>query len=139
MRLDLQNVHEDSRGAIYLVDGLLEGKEFTFLEIKKGYARGGCYHTVDENWVVIKGCVEVITMNIDEKHDSDGQPVLHGRSATAGESGLFKARTAHAFIAHDDSIIAEFGVSTLEKLENKKYDFLFEKVKFVNDRNNNQI
>ena len=56
MEIELKKIHEDQRGYIYLVKNLLsDDREFTFLETKKGFARGGCLHSKDENLVVIKG------------------------------------------------------------------------------------
>src|SRR3989344_535757 len=101
--MEFKKIHEDKRGFIYLVKDLLENKkEFTFLEIKRGFARGGCLHSKDEYYVVVKGKVKVICGN-DEKEVS------------AGGSGLFPAFQPHAFIAIEDSIVSEWGITTDEK------------------------
>jgi len=45
MEIKLNKEFEDKRGAIYIAKGVLDqGKEFSFLEMKKGSARGGCLH-----------------------------------------------------------------------------------------------
>jgi|SRR3989338_2014273 len=106
--MELKKIHEDKRGYIYLVEDLLKGnKEFTFLEIKKGFARGGCLHSKDENFVVIKGRIEYI----------------HGEKkeiVTSGESRTIPAFEPHAFIALEDSIVSEWGITTKEKEMDKK-------------------
>ena len=118
----LQKIYEDKRGAIYLVDELLEdGKEFTFLEIKKGFARGGCIHSKDENYSIIKGKVKVIC----GKSEKD---------MTGGDSGVFPAGEAHAFIALEDSIVSEWGITTKEKKNDIKDKYLRETVDKINER-----
>ena len=102
-QMELKKIHEDKRGFIYLVKDLLEDdKEFTFMEIKNGFARGGCLHSKDENFVVIKGKVRVVSGNREW-------------ITNQGESGKFPAGEPHAFIALEDSIVSEWGITTEEK------------------------
>jgi perosamine synthetase len=102
-RMEFKKIHEDKRGFIYLVKNLLDNnQEFTFLEIKKGFARGGCLHSKDEYYVVIKGKVRVISGHKEEE-------------VSAGGSGVFHAFEPHAFIALEDSIVSEWGITTQEK------------------------
>lgn len=106
--MDLKLIHEDKRGYIYLVEGLLEdNKEFTFMEIKKGFARGGCLHSNKEYFAVIKGKVNFII--------GDEEKVLE-----AGYSGSFPAGTPHAFVGIEDSIVSEWGITSEEKKLDKK-------------------
>jgi len=110
--MELKKIHEDQRGYIYLVKNLLEdNKEFTFLEIKKGYARGGCLHSKDENLVVIKGKVRYIC--------GDREKIL-----SQGNAEITPAGEPHAVIALEDSIVSEWGVTTEEKEINRKDDRL---------------
>lgn len=101
--MKLERIHEDKRGAIYLVEGLLEDKkEYTFMEINQGYARGGCFHTNDEYFTVIKGKVKYIC-GVNEN-------ILE-----AGNAGRIPAHEPHAFIAIEDSIVSEWGITSEEK------------------------
>jgi len=121
--LELNKIHTDQRGYIYLVKDLLKNdKEFTFLEIKKGYARGGCLHSKDENFVVIKGQVKVICGNREWE-------------AKQGDSGVFPAFEPHAFIALEDSIVSEWGITTEEKEMDKKDPKLREIIDQANREN----
>lgn len=106
--MNLENIHEDERGYICLVKDLLEnGKEYTFMEIKKGYARGGCLHTNDENFVVIEGKVRYIC-GVEE------------RILRTGDAGRIPANKPHAFIAIENSIVSEWGITSEEKKIDKK-------------------
>ncbi|GIU68444.1 MAG: hypothetical protein KatS3mg093_331 [Candidatus Parcubacteria bacterium] len=108
IKMELKKIHEDKRGYIYLVKDLLDGgKEFTFLEIKKGYARGGCMHSEDEYFVVLAGKIKYIHGDLEE-------------IVSMGESKKIPAREPHAFIALEDSIVSEWGVTTEEKEKDKK-------------------
>lgn len=121
--MELKKIHEDERGFIYIVKDLLEGnKEFSFLEIKRGYARGGCMHSKNENFVVIKGKIRVIC----------GDKELE---AHQGDSGTFPAYQPHAFIALEDSIVSEWGITTKEKEEDKKDPKLKKIVEKYNKKN----
>jgi len=104
----LKKIHEDERGGIYLIENMLEdGKEFTFLELKEGYARGGCIHSKEENLVVVKGSIKFICGN--EK-----------RLLVKGESAVIPAFKPHAFIGMSDSIVVEWGITSAEKNMDKK-------------------
>jgi len=120
MKPTLNKITEDGRGAIYLIDGLLsEDKEFTFMEMKKGSARGGCFHSNDEFFAVIKGRVKFIC-------DSEEKEL------TTGESGKIPATKSHAFIAMEDSIVSEWGITTIEKKLDKKDEKLRIRVNNIN-------
>ena len=119
--MELKLIHEDKRGYIYLVENLLEdNKEFTFMEIKKGFARGGCVHSNKEYFAVIKGKVKLI---LGDKE----------KNLNAGSSGFLPAGTPHAFIGIEDSIVSEWGITSEEKKLDKK-DTVLRKI--VDDTNN---
>jgi len=106
--MNLEKIHEDERGYIYLVKDLLgEGKEYTFMEIKKGYARGGCLHSNDEYFAVINGKVRYLC--------GPEEKILR-----TGDSGKIPANKPHAFIALEDSIVSEWGITSEEKCSDKK-------------------
>ena len=119
---ELEKIHEDKRGGIYLVKNLLEDeKEFTFMEIKTGYARGGCLHSNDEYFVVIKGKVKYICGE-DEKE------------LTAGDSGVIPAFKPHAFVGIEDSIVSEWGITSEEKMQDSKDEKLRSRVDQLNQK-----
>jgi len=106
--MELKKIHTDVRGSINLMQDLLEdNKEFTFMEINKGFSRGGCYHSNKENFVVIKGKVRYVYGPINGPYND--------KILCAGESGLIEPKLAHAFIALEDSIVSEWGITTSEK------------------------
>lgn len=118
--MKLEKIHEDARGGIYLVKDLLEdNKEFTFMEIKKGYARGGCIHSNKEYFAVVKGKVKFII--------GDDEKIFE-----AGASGYYNAGTPHAFIGLEDSIVSEWGITTEEKNLDKKDSALRKMVDEIN-------
>lgn len=120
--MKLNKVHEDSRRTIHAVEGLFkDGAEFTFIHLKQGKAIGGCMHSKKEYYMVIKGHVLVRT----------SIPGLSGRneSKSSGRGGAFIPHEAHAFMAIEDSIICEWGISAEEKKSDKKD---LQLLKFVN-------
>jgi len=80
--------------------------------MKTGAARGGCYHNSDENFVVIKGKVKFI-------YGLNGGP-YEEKILSKGESGIIRAGLSHSFVALEDSIVSEWGITTKEKVEDKK-------------------
>jgi mannose-6-phosphate isomerase-like protein (cupin superfamily) len=117
-------ITEDGRGAIFLVEGLLEdNKEFTFMEMKKGSARGGCFHPNDEHFAVIKGKVRFIL--------GDEEKIV-----SVGDAGKIPAMKSHAFIALEDSIVSEWGITTEEKKANTKDKKLRAYLDETNKKNN---
>jgi len=119
MEPTINKITEDNRGAIFLVNNLLpENKEFTFMEMKKGSARGGCFHSKDEFFVIIKGKIKFICGNKEQE-------------LSTGDSGKIPASKPHAFIALEDSIVSEWGITTEEKvkdIKNKELRALVDKI-----------
>lgn len=123
---ELKTATSDKRGSIYLIENLLSNNaEFTFMEIKSGFARGGCYHEKDERFVVLSGYAEYITV-------VKGQ--IHKLNICEGIAGFIPAGLPHAFVALTDCIISEWGISTEEKLINKKHELCFDYVKTINEK-----
>ena len=105
--MELTKIHEDKRGYIYLVRDLLEdSKEFTFLEVKKGAARGGCLHSSEEHFVVVKGKIRYLCGSKEE-------------IVSKGESRTIPAGEPHAFIGVEDSIVSEWGTSEEKEMDKK--------------------
>ena len=103
--LSMKKIHEDKRGYIFLVKNLLENnKEFTFLETKKGFARGGCLHPKDEYVVVLKGKIKLILGNEEIELNT-------------GESIKIPANKTHAWVALRRLHPSEWGVTEEEKKE----------------------
>ena len=118
--MKIKKIHEDKRGYIYLVKNLLEdNKEFTFLEIKKGFARGGCLHSNEEYFVVISGKIRYI----------------HGKKEeilSMGQSRKIPSFEPHAFFALEHSIVSEWGVDKSKSENNRKDSKLRAEVDRIN-------
>jgi perosamine synthetase len=122
--IKFEKIHEDARGSIHLVEDLLpNNKEFTFLEIKKGYARGGCLHSNDEYLVVVKGKIRFIC--------GDDETIVE-----MGESAKIPSFKPHAFIALEDSVVSEWGITVEEKNQDTKDEKLRAYVEDINERQN---
>jgi len=114
VKLQLHKIHEDDRGAIFLIKGdLKEHEEITLFTTKKGLARGGCIHKKnDEHCVVLEG---KIIYYIGEAIKSNA-----GLLCDKGDSVLIPKNTPHYFIAFEDSLVMEWGATPEEKLEKHK-------------------
>lgn len=105
--MELVKIHQDERGEIWVL--LIEGKEHTFLTLKKNFARGGCIHRFSqEHAVVIKGTVEY--------HVRGRRPRVYIK----GENISIPPNHPHYFIALEDSIVLEWGPIPEEKKEQHK-------------------
>lgn len=102
-------MHEDERGEIYVIEGVLAGdREITLLTTKREYARGGCVHRYnDELFMVFSGRVSYKIGNEDNRIIEAGQiiKILAGRP--------------HYFKALIDTVAVEWGATIQEK---KEYD-----------------
>lgn len=102
-------MHEDERGEIYVIEGVLPGsREITLLTTKQGYARGGCIHRYnDELFMVFSGKVSYKISN------------EINRTVEAGEIIEIPAGRPHYFKALIDTVAVEWGATIQEK---KEYD-----------------
>jgi len=102
--LKLEKIHEDNRGDIYLLKGdLKEHEEISILTTKKGVARGGCIHRINDEYnVVLEG--EIIYYV--------GEQEFHMKK---GDTVKVPKNTPHYFLSLLDSIVAEWGATTEEK------------------------
>lgn len=125
--MELNKVSEDSRRTIHAIEGLFEDNtEFTFIHLKQGRAIGGCKHLKKEYYMVVKGHVLTRTSMAGLKDRNE--------SKSSGKGGIFLPNEAHAFMAIEDSIICEWGISASDKKSDKKDSQL---LKFVNAVNKN--
>jgi mannose-6-phosphate isomerase-like protein (cupin superfamily) len=100
--LEITKIHEDERGEIYSLP-LKNEEETALFTTKKGYARGGCIHEInDEYLVIINGRVNFLL----------GDKWL---TLQKGMSMFIPHGTPHMFIAEEDSITIEWGVTKAEK------------------------
>lgn len=100
--LEMKKIHEDNRGEMYAIP-ITEEKDILIYTTNKGYARGGGYHTGDdENFIVIKGTVNFL---------------IGERWATfrEGSSGVVPKNYPHMMIAEEYSIMMEWGAKRTDK------------------------
>jgi len=104
---ELQNPHNDKRGSIFLIkDFLKEGKEINFSITKKGFARGGCIHRQNDEYLqVLEGEIDLTIGK------SEYTTVL------PGEWFRIARESPHFYIAKEDSIVMEWGATEEEKKE----------------------
>ena len=118
--MELIKAHEDNRRSIHIVDGLLnDNKEFSIIKLKKGKAIGGCKHSRIEYMCLLSGCI------VTQLGDKDF--VMF-----PGESKEILPYVPHMFVAEDDSIICEWGITTEEKENNKKDEKMLVLVNEIN-------
>jgi len=107
--LKLKEIHKDYRGKIYLLKGdLKEHKEITIFHTKKGFARGGCIHKLNNEFnTVLEGKIHYFIGN-DELMMTKGKSIKIPRNAP------------HYFISLTDSLVIEWGCIPEEKIEKYK-------------------
>ena len=107
MKSVLKNIQSENLNVLDIIQ-LLKDDEITIFTCKKGMARGGCIHNLnDEYFVVLEGIIKY----------KIGDDVEIFRK---GMSGMIPAGTPHYFIAQVDSIVAEWGATIAEKQEKHK-------------------
>lgn len=107
--LKLKKIHKDSRGEIYLLKGdLKEHKEITIFYTKKGFARGGCIHKINDEFnTVLEGEIHYFTGN--------NESIM-----IKGKSIKIPRNVPHYFISLTDSLVIEWGCTLEEKIEKYK-------------------
>lgn len=115
-----RDVNSDDRRRVFVNNGLLKDKEISIIELKKGKAIGGCLHNNREYYVILAGTVEV--------HKKNKPIVLEIEGCT----GTFNPKEAHMFRAYEDSIIMEYGLTTEEKLKDKKDEEMRKEMENIN-------
>lgn len=107
--MELIKAHEDSRRSIHIIDGLLDkNKEFSIIKLKKGKAIGGCMHSKIEYMCLLSGCIVT-------KFGKEKEQIMF-----PGESKEILPYVPHMFVAEDDSIVCEWGITTEEKILSEK-------------------
>ena len=98
MSLSLEKQIEDIRGKIMIYT--FGKNHVNLVEIKKGFARGGHYHSYSQNHIIISGKVEYreedIRTNVEQIKIINKPEVL-----------FVPANNAHLFIALEDTIFVE--------------------------------
>lgn len=97
-------VSSDDRRKVFANTELLDGKEISIIKLEPGKAIGGCIHEDFENYLIIKGIVEV-WIGKDKMWHQDG------------DSGIFPEGVPHAFVnkSKETAIIMEYGTSPEDK------------------------
>lgn len=103
---------EDARGKIFF---LSHGDEkVNLVEIKKGFARGGHYHTIAQDHIIISGKLEYREENVKTGQEQikiiDVPTIIH-----------VPAHTAHLLMAIEDTLFLETFNKTIESINYPKY------------------
>lgn len=98
MDLEFEKQTSDARGTIIFLK--YGQKKINIVEIKKGFSRGGHYHTFDTKHFIIYGTIEYR-----EKNLKTGQEKIE--IITAPSVVKVPAMVAHLLTAQEDTIFAE--------------------------------
>ena len=103
--MKFSKIHKDDRGSISLLHEDMKLDEVTVFETNAGYARGGCVHNINDEYVtVIEGDVIYVTDGLVEYMSMGDNLTVH-------------AGMPHYFISVTDSIVMEWGATPKEKKE----------------------
>lgn len=121
--MKLEKIHKDNRGEIYLLkEDLKEHKEITLLITKKGFARGGCIHRLNNEFnTVLEGQIRYF--------NGEDEFMLK-----KGDTVKTPSNIPHYFISLTDSLVIEWGCDPKEKSE--KYKPFRDIVNKINEKNN---
>ena len=105
--MEFKKVHEDERGQIYAIGGMLTGdREIALLVTKRGYARGGCIHRRNpEFFIVLSGQVSY--------HIAHENEQIVG----VGEAIEIPPGMPHYFETLMDTVAMEWGTTASEREE----------------------
>lgn len=111
--MKLTHIHSDNRGSIFsLSEDLLNFEEVAVFKTNKNYARGGCIHNLNGEYVcVLEGSIKYTYMlngTVEEK-------VLN-----VGDTLYLPKSTPHYFVSLTDSTVMEWGATEIEKKEKHK-------------------
>lgn len=105
LRLQFVKEVEDQRGKVLF---LSHGKErVNFVEIQRGFARGGHYHKIAQHHLIISGKIEYREKNVRTDHEQI-------KIITAPAIIRVPAYTAHLIIAIEDTLFVETFKEELE-------------------------
>jgi len=96
--MKVENQLEDSRGKIFFCK--LGDKNINFIELKKGYARGGHYHKFNSKHIILSGKIKYLEKNLETNVESE--KLINGP-----EIVLTKSKIAHMFIGIENSLFVE--------------------------------
>lgn len=107
--MKLSSIHQDKRGSVFAItDEDLGHPEVTIFTTNAGFARGGCIHTISDEYVcVISGEIEYVI--------GDTIHILRD-----GDSVIVPAGTPHYFTSWSFSVVQEWGATIAEKQEKHK-------------------
>ena len=98
MELKYENQASDARGTIIFLS--YGNKKLNIVEIKKGFSRGGHYHTFETRHFLLKGTIEYREKNLHT--DTEKKEII-----SAPQIIVVPAMTAHLLTAQEDTIFAE--------------------------------
>ncbi len=96
--IKIENQLEDLRGTIFFCK--LGDKNINFVEIKKGYARGGHYHKFNSEHIILSGKLKYLEKNLETNIES--KKLIIGPKIVST-----KSKTAHMFVGIENSLFIE--------------------------------
>lgn len=122
--IEFKEVSKDDRRTIFANANILkENKEISIIKLNKDNAIGACIHKKDEYAVMIEGSA---LLNI-------GGITCPLITWYKGEAHILPKDKSHSFIALEDCIIIEWGITEKEKIESKKDEYALQAIKEFNE------
>ena len=119
MNLQFEKQVEDKRGKIlFLSLGL---KKINIVEIKKGFARGGHFHSFPSTHIIVYGKIELMEENL--KNNVEQIKKISAPSIINVDKNI-----AHLFLAIDDSVFIEIFDGEYQAIDHPKYRKIVEEL-----------
>ena len=112
MKLNLEKEIDEVRGKINFFS--FGNKKIHFVETRKGFARGGHYHSFPSTHILISGLIEYREENIENNQE-------HVKKIQAPAIINTTANFAHLIIALEDSLFIEIFEKSYEATNYNKY------------------
>ena len=112
MNLQFEKQVEDKRGKILFLS--LGAKKINIVEIKKGFARGGHFHSFPSTHIIVYGKIELMEENMKNN-------VEQIKKISAPSIINVQSNTAHLFIALEDSMFIETFDHEYQAVDYPKY------------------
>ena len=123
MKLEL--INSDKRGEINIITELSQFSEVAIFTTKAGFARGGCIHGINCEYVcVLEGVIKYI------QGENKVETIMY-----PGTSIAIPKATPHYFLSITNSTVAEWGATPAEKqFKHKEFRAIVDRLNQVKER-----